>query len=390
MNREDDLTAALNGGAKMLLGTLAAAGNDVITTAKSQVVFADVANTDDLLYSMLEHPKTSLTEVEKAAVIAALPYGSGYNVFTWLEKPANQTLVQKMLGHEWTNGDTQDYIISHVAQLGTETRLFTPQNDGAETVYYRVDVEGNVWNLDGTAANISLSNLTRRQKGDDTITGNDNDETFFGQEGIDTIHAGGGDDKLYGGTGDDMLYGEAGNDELYGGAGNDFLDGGSGTDKVYGGIGNDFIVYDASDVAAAGAGKIDGGAGIDFLLEKGSADIIGLNGDNSLDSLFSNSKIENVEVVLRGASVDDLVSIAALKEYGITLEDTDSNGNANRMALDSTWSEVKSGETVIGYQHKSGSSESPDLIMDVSSTLVQDTAGDGELAAFILSTQNGG
>jgi Ca2+-binding RTX toxin-like protein len=369
VNSEDDLTAALNGGAKMLLGTLAAAGNDTITTSKSQVVFADVANTDDLLYKVLT--SNVLTTAELTVVAAALPYGSGYGVFTWLENSANQDIAQKFAqvifndpsATGWTNGDTHDYIITHIDQLGTETRLFTPQGDGAETVYYRVGVDGTVRNLDGSvASDMPLSSLTGRQRGNDTITGNNNDETFFGQEGNDTIHGGGGDDVIYGGTGDDVLFGDAGDDELYGGAGNDFLDGGEGADKLYGGIGNDIIVLDleTDDIV------VDGGTGVDFLI-----------GDGSIEALLgqeTSTSLNGMEVAIVSNDLD-LTHMQELAEALISTVDASENKIAPTDLTELDWTAVPDSGLAAGYVEYTHSSDGENV--DATLVILQQSLKNG-------------
>lgn len=57
--------------------------------------------------------------------------------------------------------------------------------------------------------------------GDDTITGNGQNNILHGGSGNDTIHSGAGNNQLHGNLGDDTFHTGSGNDEVYGGDGND-------------------------------------------------------------------------------------------------------------------------------------------------------------------------
>lgn len=148
----------------------------------------------------------------------------------------------------------------------------------------------------------------------DIHNGNETSHLLFGGAGNDTLSGGAGDDILYGGDGNDYLFGGDGNDHLYGGAGNDFLDGGAGNNHLYGGDGNDVLVFHDGDV-------IDGGAGTDILL-------VGKAYTGTVDELFANDKITNVEVVITGDDVGSLADMQALVDKGITF-----NAN-NQVVLD--------------------------------------------------------
>lgn len=117
------------------------------------------------------------------------------------------------------------------------------------------------------------------QGGNDILIGsNDYDDRFTpvwgtelavdlldGGEGNDTLFGNNGNDTLYGGKGDDKLNGNDYDDVLYGGEGNDYLIGASGKDKQYGDEGNDMLV-----TADRGENNIlNGGLGKDiFIISK--------------------------------------------------------------------------------------------------------------------------
>ena len=76
--------------------------------------------------------------------------------------------------------------------------------------------------------------------GNDTLTGNDADNSIWGNYG---------DDVLDGGAGDDALYGYYGNDTLRGGAGEDYLQGQGGSDTFVFGDGDSVVDFeDRSDL----------------------------------------------------------------------------------------------------------------------------------------------
>lgn len=75
--------------------------------------------------------------------------------------------------------------------------------------------------------------------GNDTVSGNNSDNTLIGYAGNDTMTGGSGDDDIHAGAGNDTLDGDDGTDLLYGGAGDDILYGEGGLDTLHGGVGAD-------------------------------------------------------------------------------------------------------------------------------------------------------
>ncbi len=98
--------------------------------------------------------------------------------------------------------------------------------------------------------------------GNDTLSGNADDNALRGGDGNDTLFGGGGSDVLEGGTGDDVLDGGTGNDALLGGAGADTLRSGGGSDALDGGAGDDTLVVTGS---AGDRVTVEGGDGADLL-----------------------------------------------------------------------------------------------------------------------------
>src|SRR5262245_6781993 len=94
--------------------------------------------------------------------------------------------------------------------------------------------------------------------GDDTLTGDANDNNIIlGLAGDDILTGGGLADLLVGGDGNDLLRGGGGDDFLVGGSGDDRLVGGAGNDILDGGDGRDLAIY----TDATGGINVDMAAG---------------------------------------------------------------------------------------------------------------------------------
>lgn len=346
VDSENDLTAALVGGSIITSTELADAGDDTVDASdstSSAIIYGDVMNTDRLLYE-LEQNK-AITQMVAASVIAALPdYGSGTQVFQWLEDNGDKLTGTKFEG--WTHADTVDYMLRHAEELGYETRV----DDNGE--FYLVTADGTVLDMDGKEATVELDSLTGRGGGNDTIIGSQADGVIYGQEGNDLLVGDAPSESGEGSTvgsiegttvasikamdtddldafiqsvegpdadGDDRLFGGTGDDVLLGMGGDDYIDGGAGEDAIFGGSGNDIIVYDSNDYL------VSGGSGIDFMVSD--------NSTLTLTELLSGGKngnggpiVSGIEVLLKGEDALSLTSLDQLaKDYGITL-DTNAEG----------------------------------------------------------------
>ena len=359
VNSEDDLTAALVGGGVITSTDLADAGDDEVdasASTSSVIVYGDVLNTDRLRYELIQNKG-----IEAALVAAGINYGSGADVFQWLENAANANALTGTKFEGWTHADTVDYMLRHAEELGYETRV----DDTGE--FYLVTADGTVLDMDGTEATVGLDSLTGRGGGDDTITGSKADDVIYGQEGDDLLvgdaPSGSGEGSTVGsiedttvdsiakmspddleafiqsveGTdadGDDRLFGGTGDDVLLGMGGDDYIDGGAGEDAIFGGRGNDIIVYDSNDYL------VSGGSGIDFMVSDDT--------NLTLNSLLDNSVggkplVSGIEVLLKGDAALSLTSIQELADkYGITLG-TNSDGQETLTLDMSKWTEQQDG-----------------------------------------------
>ena len=339
----DGLKAALVGGSEITSTDLADAGNDTITAEDSDssvIIYGDVMNTDRLRYELVQTKAIAL-----ALVAAGIDYGSGSEVFQWLEDAANAGTLKGTKFEGWTHADTVDYMLRHAEELGYETRV---DDDGT---FYLVTADGTVLDMDGKEATVGLDSLTGRGGGNDFIIGSQADDVIYGQEGNDLLVGDAPSESGEGSTvgsiegttvasikemksddldafidsvenpdadGNDQLFGGVGNDVLLGMGGDDYLDGGAGEDAIFGGAGNDIIVYDSNDYL------VSGGSGIDFMVSDDSALTLTtlLQGAGDGDGPI----VKGIEVLLKGKDALSLTSLEQLaKDYGITL-DTNAEG----------------------------------------------------------------
>ena len=398
VNSEDDLTAALVGGGTITSTELADAGGDKVDASdstSSAIIYGDVMNTDRLRYELVQNEAIAL-----ALVAAGIDYGSGSEVFQWLEGNGDKLTGTKFEG--WTHADTVDYMLRHAEELGYETRV------DADGDFYLVKADGTVLNMDGSEADTDLDSLTGRDGGDDVITGSSASDTIYGQEGDDLLvgdaPSGSGEGSTVGsiegttvtsitemspdeldafiksveGTdadGNDQLFGGVGNDVLLGMGGDDYLDGGAGEDAIFGGAGNDIIVYDKADYL------VSGGSGIDFMVSD--------NSTLTLTELLSGGKdgkdgpiVDSIEVLLKGDAALSLTSIQELADkYGITLGTNDAGQETLTLDM-SKWTAQQDGS----YDFKG------DADLTLETNLQQDSGAssdsDGEMAQQVFILQN--
>jgi serralysin len=138
-------------------------------------------------------------------------------------------------------------------------------------------------------------------------------EGLVGGSGNDVLKAGATATYLDGGAGNDFLGGSAYADTLIGGSGNDGLAGGAGNDSLNGGDGDDTLLGQAGDdTIGGGIGRdfMDGGDGTDTINAGDANDLINggngndiINGDAGNDSIYGDA---GNDVIDGGAGDDDL------------------------------------------------------------------------------------
>lgn len=132
-------------------------------------------------------------------------------------------------------GDGNDWL---VGQAGADTldggngnnSIANDDSNAAVTINLTTNV-----NTGGYAQGDSLINIQNASGSafNDSLTGDANDNIFYGRDGNDSISSLAGNDTIYGGIGADNITAGDGNDWLAGEAGADTLDGGNGSDYAY-------------------------------------------------------------------------------------------------------------------------------------------------------------
>lgn len=212
------------------------------------------------------------------------------------------------------------------------TGLIVSTEDGQATVKaYFAGNDGEIINV----ADKSVKNASGGT-GNDTLTGDGQDNLLIGGQGSDSFYAGDGDDiliidgddqqgNIHGGVGDDVVQvvGDAGVtlnlaqaevEIAQGSRGNDiFIGGGVSTVYIAGGDGDDTLIGGAANDALAGEDGddfIDGGAGNDVLRgHRGNDVVYGGAGDDYIegnagdDALYGGSGND----VLKGGESDDFI-----------------------------------------------------------------------------------
>ncbi|MEO1689138.1 MAG: calcium-binding protein [Pseudomonadota bacterium] len=122
--------------------------------------------------------------------------------------------------------------------------------------------------IDGEKIGIKKFEGVGGTTGEDKLTGDGADNSFFGLDGADRISGLGGDDGIFSGNGDDRNNGNAGDDLIDSGAGKDVNRGGAGDDVINSGGGAD------QNFGGSGADEINSGAGADTNRGDGGDDVI--------------------------------------------------------------------------------------------------------------------
>ncbi len=181
----------------------------------------------------------------------------------------------------------------------------------------------------------------------DSLSGGTGNDTIYGQDDNDTLFGGDGADVLDGGLDDDSLLGEAGTDTLTGGHGDDVLDGGTDNDAVFGGDGSDTLLGGTGDDVLDGDNAVSTGAADLIRGGGGSDEIIGdvgndtLSGDAGNDTIYAGDDDDLIDGgtgsdLLYGEAGDDAIIVdqgdTAFGGDGddtFTVQDLDATGTGN-------------------------------------------------------------
>jgi Ca2+-binding RTX toxin-like protein len=233
-------------------------------------------------------------------------------------------------------------LFASVAVTGGILRVFGDAGvDNVITVALTADKSTVVVTVNGNASNFAKSAVKRVRlfgdSGDDTISVDSSQTQFnvqvdgFGQGGNDTLTGGDERNNFYGGAGNDTLvlgsgrntaYGEGGKDRIIGGDQRDFVSGGGGNDTIDGGDGRDQLQGDSNaDTIRGGDGSdlIFGGRGDDWVSGGSHSDVVfGQDGNDTLfgdadkDELFGMAGVDSIngggdrDTIWGGAATDFL------------------------------------------------------------------------------------
>ncbi len=273
-------------------------GNDTLTGGKGQNVFVysdgggnDVIADYKVGQDVVQLVSGTVDSFSVKGKDATLKIGAG-------------SIKVKNLGNETVtvvdaNGNTESY------SMIPKGLVFNNKNDltKATTVTISSDFEGaletkpykNLVTIDASNRDESVE-IVGNTKNNKIFGTTDDDILNGGAKGNDTVHGNEGDDSIDGGKGNDRLFGDDGEDTINGGKGNDTLYGGADGDSISGDDGNDRIFGDD------GEDTINGGKGNDTLY--GGADGDSINGDDGNDKIFG----EEGDDTISGGKGNDTLS----------------------------------------------------------------------------------
>ncbi len=148
---------------------------------------------------------------------------------------------------------------------------------------------------------------------DDFLTGDANDNRFYGGKGNETLVGlvgNAGDDYLSGQNGDDSITGGEGKDRILGGSGADMMMGDAGNDILAGGSGDDSLT--GADLTTNGVGEIDrlmGNAGADVFVLRTAATAFYDDGDTESDGIADYALISGFD------AAEDTIELSASQTY---------------------------------------------------------------------------
>lgn len=297
----------------------------------------------------------------KSGIDASLSTGIATNVSNnnaALIFSSNLISIENLQGSRYGDvleGNNQNNVID--GGLGTDTvsyiNLFTSHSVDANLFTGQGSVkDGNslVYDIDTL---ISIENLTG-SSGNDTLTGNDQDNVLIGGAGADRLSGGGGNDVIYAEVGKDKIIdGGAGIDTLHvnftsgniatdgkkldfndssvfenfenlvGSAFSELIVGDSQNNRIDGGLGNDQILGGAGDdvlIGGDGINFINGGSGHNIIDGRNSNNLnnISVATYNFLDGvLISNGLVINLKLEKGNATLasSDLSTLTLIDDY---------------------------------------------------------------------------
>ncbi len=212
-----------------------------------------------------------------------------------LDGGAGNDTLEGGLGNDTLNGGSGEDTASYKNSTADLTIYLTelPTTDPAYRANIGAEAGGDIY--------IGIENI-EGGSGNDTITGDDNNNKLWGGVGNDILYGGKGNDVLNGDGGNDILYGGDGNDTLNGGEGNDTLYGGKGADVFNGGGNEDTVTYqnfrgklaiDLTYRKASGAGSQGDGEAKDDEIGDDVEIVIGAEGNTTF---YSGTRTADIKI----------------------------------------------------------------------------------------------
>ena len=284
----------------------------------------------------------------------------------------------------FTGGAGNDAFIAAVDAVGQRFN----GGAGTDTADYSAFATNLAVTLNGsTLATVTGSGNTADQiqnienfiggSGDDTLSGDADNNVLNGGHGNDTLSGAAGADTLEGGDGNDSLLGGNGADILNGGAGNDVLSGGNGNDVINGGANNDIINCAFGD----DFDTIDGGADFDTL------NITALAGAQTLNVTLdpSGSRIIAYREVAGSADSNTVANVEAVNaDLGAGNDTLDYTGNASAVVVDLALGVASGFAAVTNIENVIGSAGSDRFVAAVNAirNIFDGAGGNGDTVDF--------
>jgi Ca2+-binding RTX toxin-like protein len=263
-------------------------GNDIYQVdSATDIITENAGEGIDTIQSSVTYTISSLANIENLTL-------TGSSVINGTGNAANNILIGNSANNTLNGSDGNDTLNGGA---GNDTLIGGNGNDYADYYSSTASVTVNLAmgtandGLGGTDTLSQIENVQGSNTAGDNLTGDANNNTFYGYGGNDTLNGGDGNDLLIGGTGNDSLIGGNGTDIAY-----YYLVTGAVTANLATGIasdgegGTDTLSQIENIQGSNTAGdNLTGNTGVNVLYGYGGADILTGGGGNDLLSLGSDT-----------------------------------------------------------------------------------------------------
>jgi Ca2+-binding RTX toxin-like protein len=263
-------------------------GNDIYQVdSTTDIITENAGEGIDTIQSSVTYTIASLVNIENLTL-------TGSSVINGTGNAANNSLTGNTANNTLNGSDGNDTLNGGA---GNDTLIGGNGNDYADYYSSTASVTVNLAmgtandGLGGTDTLSQIENVQGSNTAGDNLTGDANNNTFYGYGGNDTLNGGDGNDLLIGGTGNDSLIGGNGTDIAY-----YYLVTGAVTANLATGIaidgegGTDTLSQIENIQGSNTAGdNLTGNTGVNVLYGYGGADILTGGGGNDLLSLGSDT-----------------------------------------------------------------------------------------------------